>query len=328
MSIRSTSTKPPKVLGQFLEEALQTTPRGILYTYPGLYTLTGTLPSTVRAAPLPTLVNPHQLILNTPKHNRADFNRYLFAHELEPRRFDLLLSPYGLSGRNLASGQSNFWLYSVRRANWYELQQRALRSYLWICRIPGVKKVYLLGSTAMGAAVSNSDVDLVIETYPHWVWPARLWLKLLLKLRFQDVFRTSFQLRKLIGTLEKQELARYKNRGGYKIDVGLLTEDWAAFRKKWVDPAGVHTYYLESAVELGSPSGLRGYTPQTPVVRWFWWLIRKFLLGLSLPLWPLIWIWAWVYIYTHRRADKFVVWWDTVCFYPLRPVVHGVVLSE
>ena len=207
MSTRFTSTK---TLAEFLEATLQTTPRGILSTYPQIYAATGALPTTVRAATLPTLTNPHQLILNTPKHNQPSFNRYLFAHELRPERFGLMTSAYGLSGYNLASAQSNFWLFSVRRTSWYELQQRALRSYLWIRRLPGVRRVYLLGSSAMGAATRNSDVDLIIEARPHWVWVVRLWLKIILKLRTQDVFRTSFQLRRRLGILERQEPAEYK----------------------------------------------------------------------------------------------------------------------
>ena len=325
MSTRSTSTK---TLAEFLEAALQTTPRGILSTYPQIYAATGALPTTVRAATLPTLTNPHQLILNTPKHNQPSFNRYLFAHELRPERFGLMTSPYGLSGHNLASAQSNFWLFSARRVSWYELQQRALRSYLWIRYLPGVRRVYLLGSSAMGAATYNSDVDLVIEARPHWVWVVRLWLKIILKLRAQDVFRTSFQLRRRLGILERQEPAEYKNRPGYKIDAGLITEDWARFREDRVDPKGVHSYYLESAVELGRPDGLRGYTPQSWLSKNFWRGLGGLLGAFSLPLLPFVWLWAQAYIHAHRREDQFVVRWDTVCFYPLRPVVHGVVLGN
>ena len=311
---------------EFLTLVKETIPREIFWTYPALYLHSGCLPSTLSQDPaLLTCysVNPQTLILASPKHNHPVFNRYLLAYQLDASKFDLYLSPYGLSGQNYRSFHANFRLAAARREESYRLQYKALRSALWIKYIPGVKKIYLTGSSVLAAARPTSDADLIIEAWPHWVWVVRFWVKVFLKLRAQDVFRLRFQiLRWLNPTRHNLEVARYKNRLGYKLDIGLVTVSWPDFRDKYL-PKAPYTLFFYEAEELHVTTGICGYSPQSSIVKGFWRGLHKILFLLSLLLYPVIWLWARAYIYLHRNSPRFIVTWDDLCFYPLYPIIHG-----
>lgn len=101
----------------------------------------------------------------------------------------------------------------------------------WLYCVPGVRRVYIIGSTRMGLAHQNGDIDLAIQCSAFLPWITRLIIKLFLKVRNQDVHLflsdTAKQIVTLLG-LKRVANAfsnrqwQHKVRNGFKLDCGMF----------------------------------------------------------------------------------------------------------
>jgi predicted nucleotidyltransferase len=303
--------------------SLQCAPRRLFMTPAMIHKLGGGLYSEIT---VPSNVeNPHLLIINSPKHNNHEFNMYL-ARKKAGTQFSLSQSISGTSGEQLHSAHSNFWLYSIRNDGWYWQHMYLQRHLWWIKSIPGVRKVYITGSTSAYTAKTNSDVDLIIEASPNMVWIVRFWSKLLLKAIGSDVYQLRFQLLKLlvkIGLFSEaslnEKILNYKQRTQPKIDIGLISCDYMGFKKRYF-PQEWYTYWLETTEEVLEIKISNSFHKSKKLS------VLVSLSVLSIAIYIPVSLLGVLYMMLNAKSSKFKVVWNHVCFYPLVPVLHKKIL--
>jgi predicted nucleotidyltransferase len=123
-----------------------------------------------------------------------------------------------------------------------------------ILKLPGVKSVYVFGSSLQGCSTKFSDIDLAIQTTPNSAISTRILVKLYLKILGKDVYSIRFGFLKsllklarkwgLIGSKSyyklyenvQNEIWKYKRKGGLKIDAGMFFSDIEDLQKAYFAP--------------------------------------------------------------------------------------------
>lgn len=123
-----------------------------------------------------------------------------------------------------------------------------------ILKLPGVKAVYIFGSSLQGCSTKFSDIDLAIQTTPNSAISTRILVKLYLKLLGKDVYSIRFGLLKSFLKLARKwrfinsnsydklyktvqnEIWNYKRKGGLKIDAGMFFSDISDLQKAYFAP--------------------------------------------------------------------------------------------
>lgn len=279
--------------------------------------------------------DPSLLHINSPKHNTAQFNKYLLQNYTRGEIFSPVKSLYGVSSCLRGSTHSNYWLHCQQNDVWYWNQYKALKISQILKTVPGIKTIRLSGSSSMECSDKYSDIDLIIEAKQGWVWVVRLWSKLFLKLIGQDVYQTRFQLLKLAAKLGivssksvKKSIVEFKKRRRHGIDIGLITINWQTFSQEHISSSPHNVFFRttkllyssarNSEVDLILEYNAHGLIKITQTI------LSGLLFALSVILYPIIYMWASVYLFLHKNQSEFVVNYNTICFYPLKPVLYGV----
>ncbi len=189
------------------EIAFSHTLRGKSWSWVELYTLTKILPSELikdlENDALDTVVptDPFWLFTQSAKNYQTDTQKLLSSYS-DPNIFKITSNNYGI-GTHFSYPD---WTTIVYNSNWYWHHLKAQRFAQIISLIPGVKKIYLVGSGSLAIARDNSDIDYAIECFPTCCLLVRLYLKIVLKITAQDV-HSFFQ--------------KSRTKSG-KVDVGLF----------------------------------------------------------------------------------------------------------
>jgi predicted nucleotidyltransferase len=123
-----------------------------------------------------------------------------------------------------------------------------------ILKLPGVKAVYVFGSSLQGCSTKLSDIDLAIQTTPNCAVSTRILVKIYLKILGKDVYSIRFGILKMLVYLGKkfgilqppiyQKLYKniqkmmwnYKRKGGLKIDAGMFFVDISTLQAAYFAP--------------------------------------------------------------------------------------------
>ncbi|MEM1312133.1 MAG: hypothetical protein AAGF07_01580 [Patescibacteria group bacterium] len=222
--------------------------RGKVYSWSQLYNFTSLLPSKINhQLQNQPKIDPYWLYTQSGK-NYNQRNRTLELYP-EPNNFELRITTYGLLSRQITVNQVQTWFSMFQNSQWYrnQIYIRNFVKYLYL--LPGIKNIYLVGSSQQEISSQFSDIDIAVQCHKNWVLSTRLWLKILLKLKGQDVHPFFLEIKtfflKIINN--KSQLAEvenriwnYKRRQQTKIDAGLLFEDISQ----------IHSYFEKSERNL------------------------------------------------------------------------------
>ena len=175
---------------------------------------------------------------------------------------------------------------NFRSDQWHRAAQFAYLFY----KIPGVKKVYVLGSVPLDISTEKSDIDFAIQTAFFMPLVSRFWIKIVLKILRVDVHPLWLSFSRKNSKQKLSEISKHKQKMP-GIDVGLIYHSEVTIehfygnhvRHMWLhirtliarQPEDVHN--SETATYL--------WKPQHKIVDL---ACQAFLLLISIPLLPLI----------------------------------------
>jgi hypothetical protein len=218
--------------------------RGKIFSWVELLTLTGKYPEQIRKEIDETkseITDPFLPYTQSGKNYNQPNDDFIIQNYSNLKLFKIGYNEYGVSSEfNLKKTfPTNYhWQDNI---DWFWQQKTAAKISSYLYCIPGVKKVYLLGSTALELNNKNSDLDIAFLCYPGCVLLSRFWAKIWFKILGIDTFSFVLNL-KLISIIEilkitknawiekqiektKTQIWEYKNRTGLKIDLGMCYEN-------------------------------------------------------------------------------------------------------
>lgn len=217
--------------------------RGKIFSWVELLTLTGKYPDEIKKeidGIKSEITDPFIPYTQSGKNYNELNDNFIIQNYANPDLFQIGYNEYGVSSEfNLKKTfPTNYhWQDNI---DWFWQQKTAAKISSYLYCIPGVKKVYLLGSTALEINNKNSDLDIAFLCYPGCVLLSRFWAKIWFKILGIDTFSFVLNL-KLISLIEilkitkntwienqiertKTQIWEYKNRTGLKIDLGMCYE--------------------------------------------------------------------------------------------------------
>jgi hypothetical protein len=218
--------------------------RGKIFSWVELLTLTGKYPDEIKKEideMRDEITDPFLPYTQSGKNYNAQNDDFIIQNYSSPDLFAIGYNEYGISSEfNLKKTfPTNYhWQDNI---DWFWQQKTAAKISSWLYCIPGVKKVYLLGSTALEINKKNSDLDIAFLCYPGCVLLSRFWAKIWFKILRVDTFSFVLNL-KLMFLAEMLKLSKsawivrqiettktqiweFKNRLGLKIDLGMCYEN-------------------------------------------------------------------------------------------------------
>jgi predicted nucleotidyltransferase len=318
-------------------------PRNMWVSHVQAFTYCGLLPNQ-SASHLSTIKDkdPHTVYTISPK-NYTSFGQTYIAHYLNRDAFRPVTDVYGTKLSVVARHNHPTWAEYTTTNQWYLNQLKAAKIIKLLYLLPGVKEVYITGSTALELAHKQSDIDLIIKTHPGQVWLSRFWAKLILKILRLDVhdvilesqiwvWRILYFVRLISISLYSNRIREIENsiwikktRGGL-IDIGLLYEDLDDVVS--VFPKETRNLSIWSSLlvprtcgSLNQTSEFAGYAQywlRVGKIEWVKQLIIKHSLAIvSFILSPLLSLQY--YFYTYRSADYvyFVIKKTMICYFPI-----------
>jgi predicted nucleotidyltransferase len=130
--------------------------------------------------------DPNIVYTISPKNYTVNSAQYTDRY-LDTKQFEIILDGYGTKVRCVDSKIEPIWVNYVTNNQWYLNQIRATKIAKSLKLLPGVKSVFLTGSSALELASNASDIDFIIQSNPGMVWVSRFWVKVYLKMIRQDV---------------------------------------------------------------------------------------------------------------------------------------------
>jgi hypothetical protein len=218
--------------------------RGKIFSWVELLTLTGKYPDEIKTEIDKTQVeiaDPFLPYTQSGKNYNVQNDDFIIQNYSNPDLFKISYNEYGISSEfNLKKNfPTNYhWQDNI---DWFWQQKTAAKISSWLYCIPGVRKVYLLGSTALEISKPNSDLDIAFLCYPGCVLLSRFWAKIWFKILRVDTFSfvlnlkllffgEVFRLTKIIWAETqikntRTQIWEFKNRLGLKIDLGMCYEN-------------------------------------------------------------------------------------------------------
>jgi predicted nucleotidyltransferase len=190
--------------------------RGKFYSWSQMFLYTGMIPRkliTLETKPTPN--DPFWLLTQSYKnYSNVDLSlKYYFL----PEMFEIYHNSYGMTSRFIELQTGPTYLRMVKQTEWYE-RQRFIRSIInFLYLVPGVHKIYLVGSAQLEISTENSDIDLAVQCYKLWVLPARIVLKLVLKISKTDVHPLGLELLLGLYKITKQKSINLENKKELKL---------------------------------------------------------------------------------------------------------------
>jgi predicted nucleotidyltransferase len=311
--------------------------RGKFYSWSQMFLYTGMIPRkliTLETKPTPN--DPFWLLTQSYKnYSNVDLSlKYYFL----PEMFEIYHNSYGMTSRFIELQTGPTYLRMVKQTEWYE-RQRFIRSIInFLYLVPGVHKIYLVGSAQLEISTENSDIDLAVQCYKLWVLPARIVLKLVLKISKTDVHPLGLELLLGLYKITNQQLKadkilakiyQFRKQKRIKIDAGLFFENkdqlWKYFerteRNIWIyDLAYIPSNYSHDTNFKDEVSIC--YLPyfHSPIKKYIFHLVRLFLYLPGILIYPLSFLQlGWFKI--RMVSDKQLIGrFNFCCFYPRYPI--------
>ncbi len=217
--------------------------RGKIFSWVELLTLTGKYPDEIKKEidENQEIIDPSYPYTQSGKNYNSQYDKDLIKNYNNPELFQINYDKFGVSTNlNLhKTNPTNF--YWQDNLDWFWQQKKASKISSWLYCIPGVKKVYLLGSTGLEINKANSDLDIAFLCYPNCVLLSRFWAKIWFKILGIDTFSFGLNLKLIffqrianwsnikwiknkIDQTSKQ-IYKFKTRTGLKIDLGMCYEN-------------------------------------------------------------------------------------------------------
>ncbi len=218
--------------------------RGKIFDWVELLTLTGKYPEEIKREIDEMKIDQIDPLIpytQSGKNYNPKIDKFIIDNYKNPDFFKIGYNEFGVSSVfNLKrTYPTNFhWQDNIE---WFWQQKKAAKISSWLYCIPGVKKVYLLGSTGLEINKANSDLDIAFLCNQNCVLLSRFWAKIWFKILGVDTFsfRSNLKLILLSELLcfvkapiikkqiqkSKKEIWQFKNRNGLKIDLGMCYEN-------------------------------------------------------------------------------------------------------
>jgi predicted nucleotidyltransferase len=322
--------------------------RNKVFSWSELKNLTGLNPSQIiqllAEEGVGSPVDPSWTFSQSGKNQNRQWIDKILQYYTNPEVFALQPNTYGLSTRLGQATNNPIWFNLIKQNDWFWKQKQALKLAAKLKCLPGIKAIYLVGSTSLHISGPNSDIDLAVVTRPQVVLPVRMLLKIWLKLLGLDVFPFHLglylQLLKLgrglgfgpnkfyetkIGQVEEQ-IWQFKQAKVLKLDLGIITDRpnllaekigqeprllslWGAKRIDVMDNLTLFAneqYLLEYQKNDWIDRVGSGITILlTPLVYLLW----------PLSLWQLVW-----HKLVANPLNPYIFTYHLVCFYPLHTI--------
>jgi predicted nucleotidyltransferase len=278
----------------------------------------------------------------SPKNYTANTNSYL-SYYSDVEKFSVSSNNYGIQLNITAQKCKPIWFGYVKNNQWYLNQLKAHKISRLLKLLPGVKNIYLTGSSALEISSISSDIDLIIETYRGQVWISRFWVKVCLKILRLDVhdifleFRISFnhllrtsrfisqeKYRILISHLEDQ-IWNKKKKGGL-VDVGLFYENHIDIEK--IFPKETRNLYIWSSLKILNLSQKYDQSNRYGGSLLYWSrksvfysicssIFKHSLSFISFLMCPILSLQYYFYIKRAKNYIYFVLKKDFICYFPI-----------
>jgi hypothetical protein len=307
------------------------------YTWSQLFLYTGLLPTKIlNLQKNQSQVDPLWLLTQSYKNyaNSDLFLKYYFSPEI----FVPYHNSYGMTSRFIDLHTKPMYFKFVTQTEWYERQRFICRIIDYLYLIPGIHKIYLVGSAQLEISTQTSDLDLAVQCHKHWVLPARIVLKFILKLSKTDVHPLFLELlagfykftnQNLKASQIQAKIFKFQKPSRIKIDAGLFFEDknqlWNYFEKTerniWIyDMALIPSNYFAFTDYKNETSLCYLPHPFSRIKKFIFNLLRYLLYFPGLLIYPLSMLQL-IWFKLRKVENKFLVAdFDFCCFYPRYPI--------
>ncbi len=157
------------------------------------------------------------------------YTQLIFEEYCNPDFFRTQIELWGASNRLINLANQPIWAKYVVNHDWFWKQLQAIDSANWLTCLPGVKRVYVCGSSILEISHPSSDIDLAIECYQHQVLLARFWVKIALKLTNSDTHTLREAWQQLwfkFGLVSQSAIAKIEQKiKPNKLDCGVFFEN-------------------------------------------------------------------------------------------------------
>jgi predicted nucleotidyltransferase len=286
--------------------------------------------------------DPSMVYTISPKNYTADAKKYQLQY-CKVDNFGVAINNYGSQLDIVSSRLGPAWISYLKNNQWYYNQLRATKIARLLKLLPGVKNIYITGSSVLELSTTSSDIDFIIQAQTGQAWIARFWVKTVLKLFRLDVH--DIVLESKIGFLRLMKKVRLLSLEKYRAEVAKIEEsiwkkkqkggliDVGLFYEKYEDvesifPRETRNFYIWSSLKLVNldekTNILSLYGGET-----FYWqkssnltnitlLIVKYTLrAVSFVLYPLLILQF--HYYTNRRNKYiyFILTKAIICYFPV-----------
>jgi hypothetical protein len=309
-------------------------PRGLVISpVRGLF-YTGVLPSGWAGELPESAPDPLRVLVGVNHKNYTPLAGKMLLNYGESENFEVIGDEFGLGIRGVNRLNKPDWAGYVQNNQWYLNQVRATKISNWLRYIPGVKAIFLTGSSSLELAGVNSDLDFMLQVSPGFAWITRIWAKVILKLLGLDVhdFGGEIGLQKvrlfrkigLIGELEAEAETLYytqqiwqKKQNKGLVDIGLIFEKIESIEANF--PKTTRFYYIWSSlqtfgVEVDYFGGQARYIADSNLVLS---LLRAIFNLISLVLYPLFYAIYLLYKLKNGKSPHFIIQPDLICYFPV-----------
>jgi hypothetical protein len=195
--------------------------------------------------PLSTLVFSHK------NHEQRAIDN-IFDNYSNPKNFELSYNNYGLSTNFILQTQSPIWQNYNSNTDWYWKQNWIYKYSQWLQIFPGVSNVFLSCSAALENSHDGSDIDLMIQVRPNFVWITKPYFAILSKvLKYYSLnfpLAVFYILTNQISKLEDLKHNCVKDK--IKIDFGLVFESQSQLEKYYSNKE--RNIFIWSALKVNS----------------------------------------------------------------------------
>jgi hypothetical protein len=201
--------------------------RNKLWTWTEIHGLTQKLPSEIINTKFEA-VDPLFVLPFSKKNYHTLPSDFVTNNYLNSSNFDVGYNNIGVSQNYCLSKSTPNWAFQIQNDDWYWKTKWLAKNGSIIIKVPGIKSIYLGCSTASRISNSNSDLDIMVEVWPGFVWISKIYLAIISK--FIKYYDFNFVLGLFYYfTNQRQELLSLKKttlENKIKIDFGLVFENW------------------------------------------------------------------------------------------------------
>ncbi len=261
---------------------------------------------------------PYTQLKKNYNQNKEDL---IFSQYLNESFFTSKITTWGASNRFVDCYNLPYWAHFARNQDWFWKQKRTYKIASWLRVLPGVKQVFLCGSTVLEIAKPKSDIDLAVQAYSGQLLLARFWVKVVLKAFSLDnhTLANSFRqvlVRWRVLDQEKVNSLIYKSRVRRQpnnVDCGLFflqqnqVVKYYGFFEKQLSILSMSRVVNQEFIEDSEENFLNVlyYLPSGKLYFISLRLIRVLLYLTSLPIWPFMyWQLFWYQLKTTGNEDQ------------------------